>query len=274
MKKTLQILSLIAITAISNDFRSQTAGSLTFSFTPVAPAVGTTYSGTRNALAVWIESSTGAFIKTKLRYAGPGNGTSDHLPTWAVKSGGTAANCVAAACNIVDATTGATLANYAAKTVIWDGKNVTAAVNGTIVPDGVYKVWIEESWNHGATGTIVTSFTFTKGAAADVQTPADQARFTGISLNWSPAPVGLETVETSNVSIFPNPSAGIFHINYLKATNVSIVDASGKVIDQIAVDTTNAQGMSVDLSALNAGTYFISVFDGISYSSHEVVLTK
>lgn len=85
--------------------QTTTPGTLTFTFTQVAHSP--CYTGSRNVLAVWIQTSSGAFVKTKLRNAG--GSTSDHLPTWAVNSGGTAANCMSSACNKTDATTGATL---------------------------------------------------------------------------------------------------------------------------------------------------------------------
>lgn len=131
MRKTLlRLFGLILSICCSANTFAQTVGTLTFSFTPVTKSPG--YSGTKNHLAVWIQTSTGGFVKTKLRYA---QVERDHLPTYAVNSGGTASNCTAAACNKTDAITGATLPNFTAKTIVWDGKNVNGTVNGTTVAD-------------------------------------------------------------------------------------------------------------------------------------------
>jgi len=86
---------------------AQTTGTLTLAFSQTPH---TSYEGTKNVMAVWIESSTGTFVKTRARNAG--GGTSDHLAVWAVKAGGSAGNCMAANCNVLGATTGATLSNY------------------------------------------------------------------------------------------------------------------------------------------------------------------
>ncbi|NBX28636.1 MAG: hypothetical protein EBR55_10435 [Chitinophagia bacterium] len=68
---------------------AQTQGTLTWSFTPTSH---TGFAGTRNVLAVWIETSTGTFVKTKMRYVG--GGTDDHLPTWAAKAGCSNVNAI------------------------------------------------------------------------------------------------------------------------------------------------------------------------------------
>ncbi len=195
-------LACIALaTSFSVSVSAQTAGTLTFSFTPVTMSPG--YSGTRNVLAVWIQTSANGaagFVKTKLRYAG--GGTSDHLPTWSVNAGGTAGNCLSAAPNpnVTDATTGATLSSFTAKSITWDGKNVVGLANGTTVADGAYRVAIQETWNHGTTGTVTTYFAFTKGPTEDKQTPANTANFTGITLDWLPSTTVTNTITTGTIS--------------------------------------------------------------------------
>jgi hypothetical protein len=74
-------------------------------------------------MAVWIQSSTGAFVKTRARNAG--GGTSDHLPVWAVNAGGSAGNCLTASCNTVGAVTGATLNNFSTRNFSWDGTDAS-----------------------------------------------------------------------------------------------------------------------------------------------------
>lgn len=264
-------LAFILAMCFSVGVLAQTAGTLTFKFTPTTKSPG--YSGTRNYLAVWIQTNTGAFVKTKLRYA---QFEVDHLPTWAVNSGGTASNCLAAACNKTDATTGATLTTFAAKTVTWDGKNVNGASNGTVVADGVYKVTIEETWNHGTSGTIVKSFTFTKGVNTDHQAPANDAYFTNVTLDWVPVTNGIENIsETEDaISVYPNPNSdGVFHVDFEKANNVKVVNMLGMAVYDEKVEQT-ADTKTVDLTNLSNGIYFIYVTDGDKTSKHKVILNK
>ena len=270
MKKLLlKISSVVAGVCISASAMAQTAGNLTFSFTTVAHSG---YSGTKNALAVWIQTGTGSFVKTYFRYAGNGNGTSDHLPTYAVNSGGTASNCMATACNKVGATTGATLSGATTKTFTWDGKDA----NGTLVADGTYKVTIENTWNHGSSGSVVKSYTFTKGTSAVNQSPTADANFSNISLSWQPtSSAGIEE-NTSDVlvSIHPNPSTnGIFNVDFTKADNIKVMNIAGEVIFNEEVKANEISKM-VNLSNFNNGIYFICVTNGTEVSKHKVVLEK
>ena len=175
MKK---IFTTVFTICLSVGLFAQTAGTLTFTFTQVAHSP--CYQSNYNVLAAWIETSSGTFVKTKLRYCCGGN-TLDHLPTWSVNAGGTSSNSSAA--NKTDATTGSTLHGFGTKTFTWDGKNVNGTSNGTLVADGTYKVAIQETWNHGGGNTVTTYYTFTKGPAADHQTPATDANFSTISLD-------------------------------------------------------------------------------------------
>ena len=160
---------------------AQTAGTLSFSFNEVSKPASATYNNYgKHVLAVWIQSDLGQFVKTISRNVG--SVTRDHLQTWAVNSGGAASNAIAPNCNVVSATTGATLASFGNRSVTWDGTDV----NGNLLPDGIYKISIEETWNHSANGTVVRSFSFVKGPNADAQSPAADANFDVISLTWNP----------------------------------------------------------------------------------------
>ena len=271
-KRILFFISATLLVASSISMSAQTPGTLTFTFTQVAHSP--CYTGTKNVLAVWIQTNAGVFVKTKLRNAG--TGTADHLPTWAVNSGGTSANCMAAACNKTDATSGATLSSFGAKTIIWDGKNVVGTVNGTTVADGVYKVTIQSTWNHGSGSTVTTSFTFTKGPTADHQTPANTADFTGITLDWVPGIAGVADIASAGpeINVYPNPTIGLFNVDYSKATSVKVVDILGDVIYDEKVDQNNAGTMAIDLANYANGIYFIYVFDGVNSSKRKLILTK
>lgn len=261
MKTTILTLALL----LSNLLFSQTQGTLTLAFTQVPH---TSYTGNKNVMAVWIQTSSGTFVKTRKRNAG--GGTSDHLPVWAVNSGGNANNCMSGACNTIGATTGATLNSFGNINVSWDGTDAS----GNLVPDGTYKITVESCWNHGNTAKASRSYTFTKGPNADIQTPTDDANFTGIALAWNPSGAGVEEVASPlEVSISPNPSSdGIFEVSFNKATSISVYNLAGE--ETIVVPVVNEQKKVLDLSAMPNGVYFIAVTNGKTTKKEKVVINK
>lgn len=268
MKNIITKLSMAAATVIlSASAIAQTNGTLTFTFTQVTHSP--CYTGSKNVLAVWIQTSTGAFVKTKIRNAG--GGTKDHLPTFATNSGGASNNCIAANCNVVGATSGATLSSFGTKTITWDGTDAT----GALVPDGTYKVTIQETWNHGGTSTATKSYTFVKGPNSDIQTPATDANFSNVSLQWLPSGAGIdENNALTGVTVYPNPSTdGLFNIDYAKATSVKVLNTVGEEI--YAQDLVNESGtISIDLTSFKNGLYFIYISDGILTTERKIVLNK
>ena len=257
------LLSIISIIGFS-----QTAGTLTFSYTPTSHSG---YSGTKNVLAIWIQKDNGDFVKTRERYVGWN--TSDHLPTWAVNSGGSAWSALLPGCDITDATTGATLATFSTRTIQWDGTDV----NGNIVPDGVYKISVESTWDHGNSNTTLRSFTFTKGSNYDIQTPTDDANFTNISLEWiaSSTPTNIEeATETPQLFIFPNPAQNFVNIEYEKCTNIKIVSMLGKTVLNLNTYSTAKKIKSIDLSSFSNGIYMVIASNGNNTQQQMIVVNK
>jgi len=274
MKTKLLSLAGIILMLFSATASAQTAGTLTFNFTPITQTVGA-YSGTKNVLAVWIQSSDGGFVKTKLRYCSLGS-TEDHLPTYGVNCGATASDCITNG-NKTDATTGATLASYTVKSITWDGKNVSGTLNGTVVPDGTYQVTIQETWGHG-TATVLRSFPFTKGPAADHQTPAADTKFSNISLDWVPSGLGTGDNVSPNtqVVVYPNPAKGTFNIDFKNEINkIKVSNMLGQVVyeEKVAVSTPGTT-KNIDLSNYGNGTYIINVSNDKGTSSYKVVVEK
>ena len=183
MKKLFsKFIIAIAVFSFTNSF-AQTAGTLTCVFTATTPAGATFYTGTKNTLAAWIQTSTGTFVKTKVRDYG--GGTSDHLPTWTTKSGG----------NTTDATTGATRSNFAAVTFTWNGTNTA----GAVVADGTYNIIIEDCWNHGTAGIATSTLSFTKGPTSSTVTPTATNYIKGVTITWQPA-VAAAPVASMSIS--------------------------------------------------------------------------
>lgn len=143
----------------------KTAGSL------AVTATTSTYSGQyapRHVLAIWVESSSGTFVKSLMVYA---QARKEHLTNWlSTTSSG----------NTTDAVTGATLSSHGTRNCIWNGKDAS----GNLVGDGAYKVCVEYTESNG-TGKIAR-FGFTKGTSADTQTPAAASGVSSVSLKWTP----------------------------------------------------------------------------------------
>jgi hypothetical protein len=270
-KNLLKIAGIVSAICLSANVFAQTAGTLTFSFTPVAKSP--CYQSTRWVLAAWIESNAGTFIKTRLKYCCHGS-TTDHLPTWSVNAGGTAGNCSAA--NATDATTGATLSSFTSQSFTWDGKT-GPATSATLTPDGVYKVMIQETWNHGTGGTATTTYTFTKGPTAVTLNPANTTNITGAYLNWLPtSTTGIEESASGNmnINVYPNPNnSGIVNVDFERTNNIKVINTLGMVVYNQNIDQS-VNTTSLDLSSLANGVYFIYVADGDKTSKHKVILNK
>lgn len=120
----------------------------------------------KNVFVIWIEDADG-FVKTRKAMA---NQRKQYLYTWKAASN----------YNVVDAITGSTLTSHQTHTVTWDCTDL----DGNIVPDGDYTVWVEFTEKH-AQGPLY-SLAFTKGPQAQSISPADQTYFKDIQLDFIP----------------------------------------------------------------------------------------
>ena len=121
----------------------------------------------RNVLAIWVENSSGKFVKTLMVYAAERKGD---LTNFMSNSFG----------NSTDAKTGATLSSHSTRTCSWNGKDAS----GNLMADGNYKLCFELSDTNG-TGTF-KSVTFSKDSIATSQSPSNMSSFSNISINWTP----------------------------------------------------------------------------------------
>ena len=295
MKNLYKLVGIAFLLCFSVALNAQTAGTLTFTWNQPQPTSPAPNAGIKNVLAVWISNGTDGFVKTKYRFVS--GSTSDHLPTWAAKSGGTLSNATATACNTTDAISGATCTSatstsgttpagslrptaFGSKTITWDAKNVVGTTNGTVVADGTYKVWIESSWvdsgsnNHNE----LTSFSFTKGTTAVHLTPAGDSYVNSVVLDWAPLVASIEDLKTSepSVVIYPVPSSGIFNIDLKnQVSDIKVFNLLGQTIytekvEVSVVDTTK----QIDLSGFSNGSYVISLTNEFGTSSYEIVVNK
>jgi hypothetical protein len=223
---------------------AQTAGTMTLTFT-------TTSTGgfsPKHLVAVWLENSSAAFVKTKLKQSSADN--LDHLALWTSKSGE----------NVVDAITGATLATHGTLVVNWNG----TAVDGNLVPDGDYTVWVEMAWAQSlTTGKTFQSYTFTKGPATQHLTPAGNANLLDIKLDWVPSVSSSREVPMDNgVSVYPNPAHGLLYISLGRqetGTSIRIISLTGAVVYTDYIEESSPIVKTLDISKFTPGVYFIRV---------------
>lgn len=260
-KKLLSFTIILLAICFSSGIAQNTAGTMTFKVTTNS---STGYSP-KHGLIIWLENSSGTFIKTKLKQTS--NGNLDHFATWTAKSGS----------NVVDATTGATLTSHGTRTVVWNGTDVS----GNVVADGVYKVWVEFAWaSSKTTGKMATSFSFTKGTAADHQAPANYTSGTtgylnSITIDWVPTSTSVESVtENSEINVYPNPSTGIINVNFNEATSITVENILGSVVYKEDLQNYNVKTKSIDLSNFANGVYVVNVINGEKSSKHKILMYR
>lgn len=136
----------------------------------------------RNVGAVWIETSSGTFVKTIARWAGTRAG---HLTRWTAASGGWGGGFFFATGgnpgDEMDAVSSATLRSHQQHTLTWNMHDV----NGAIVADGGYKLVIEVTESERKASSVA-EIDFEKGAAPVSLSPSDQGPYSGLTLTYSP----------------------------------------------------------------------------------------
>lgn len=235
MRRRLSVLFLACL--YTSLISAQTNGTLSVSVT--TSSAGGNYAP-RNIVAIWIEDSSGKFVKTLLAYA---NNRKTHLNIWENST-----TTAGSAFNIADAISGATLSSHGTRTCQWNGKDYT----GKLMADGDYKVRMELT-DKNSSGNIA-SFTFAKGPNAQTLTPANVASFSSVSLSWTTSVTGVNPkVTVSNTFVvYPNPGTGQFTVLGENIKSVEVTDLSGKFI-------CKSNTPFFDLTHHPKGIYFVSV---------------
>lgn len=268
MKRNLQyILAVLLVSLIVSNSFSQSTGTLTFTVT--TSNAGGPYQP-KHIMAIWIETSNGTFVKTRLKRA---QMYAMYLTYWKASSNN----------NVVDATTGATMTNHSSPnspyTVTWDGKDV----NGNLVADGNYRLCIELS-DKNATGNYST-FAFVKGPSNQNQNPANVASFSNMTLNWV-STVGIESNTINNVtSVFPNPFTTETTIDFMlkEACSVStnIYSINGELVKSITseyktigLNKISWNGNDNNGNKVPVGVYYYIINSNNNSFSGKIVYTK
>lgn len=274
----LKLLLFIGLLFCSSAFlQAQTDGTATFTFTHAQPEVWFS----EDFVAVWVEHSDGTFIKTKMRYVEQEN---DHLPAFALAAGG-GANCLSNSIDITDATTGATLgsgggapAAWDTYIVVWDGKDLS----GTLVTDGDYTFFVESAWIDGPgdqSDYLSSGFTFTKGLSDQSLTPADDGVIGSVTLNWVANTLGIgdNTLANNNILVYPNPSNGVFNINFNNnlVNKLEVIDVLGRSVYQENLNSgAYTSSKSLDLSNNVKGIYILRFYSDSGTSSRKIIIGK
>jgi hypothetical protein len=136
----------------------------------------------RNIGAVWVETTSGQFVKTIYRWAGIRAGD---LTRWNQVSGGWGlagffgGGSTSSNPDQVDVMTGATVSRHQSHTATWNMKTG----DGMLVADGAYKVFVEVTEDRRGP---YASVDFQKGSAPQNITPPDQAPWVGLTLSYEP----------------------------------------------------------------------------------------
>ena len=239
----------------------QTPGTLTFSVTTTEP------SGNYNAVnvvAIWISDASNSFVTTKLRRA---QAHVASLQQW----------ISASSQNTTDAVTGATLSTHGTRTISWNA----TGVDGNVVNDGTYRVYVEMSDKN--VGSYSTFVEFTKGPSAVTLSPANASYFTAMTLTWTPGSSAIAEDEAQLAfTCTPNPLSESSTISFSLAQpgDVSLVlrDLSGKSLAVIADANFPAGSYQVPLTSgiltdLPAGVYLLQLNLGYTSAVRKIVIT-
>jgi len=249
------IISLLLFTTVLN---AQTAGNLTFSVTTTSTG---NYSP-KHVVAIWIEKADGTFVKTKLKKAAT---RVQWLNQWVLKSGS----------NVVDAITGSTISSHQTENIVWNGSDI----NGLVVADGNYKLWIQMAWAN--TNGPTYSIDFVKGPSVAHITPANQTNYLNMILDWSPAVGILESKKSETFSVSPNPITSQSTVNYslteLSDVTIGLYDINGKLITLLTDENQKAGDYSISLSLngiLNPGMYFVKMNTGKAEHTSKIFILE
>ncbi len=92
-------------------------------------------------------------------------------------------------------------------------------------------------------------------------------------INLFQTTVGIKEVNTESISVFPNPSNGVFTVKTIENnSNITVMNVLGSVVySKVNVAKGNN---NIDLSQLGEGAYFIKVANGNNNLTTRIVITK
>lgn len=241
-----KLFSLAILLFLSAGLFAQTSGTVTFKVTTVT--ANGTYAP-KNVLAIWVTNAAGTFQKSIKVMAQTRIG---YLYKWKTATPSQ---------NVTGAITGATLSSHQTHTVSWNCQTYS----GTLVPDGDYKMWVEFTEKDGQ--GPYTSYTFTKGTAADTLTFSNATNFTSVQIIYTPTPSGIaEPAAEATVIRFAGDNNFGFSVPSQLAENATmqIFDLGGRLIYQTAdfLDNGTLRYFLWNAAAVRSGIYVYRIESG------------
>lgn len=138
------------------------------------------------------------------------------------------------------------------------------------IPSGT---WTKDSVDYVATATETRYFAI--GGKGTLATTADQinVRIDDINVTKVTGSVGVKENSKNVLSIFPNPSNGLFTLNI--ADNNSSVEVYNVIGENVYSKSQLTKGdNAIDLSNVAAGTYFVKVKTGNELATKRIVISK
>jgi len=145
-------------------------------------------------------------------------------------------------------------------TVVVNSVNAGVTVQGTTITasaTGAAYHWINCADNQPINGATNASFTPTQNGSYAVTVTQNGCSETSSCIAITT--LGLETAVQNGWNVYPNPASQDLFIDVNEATDIVIIDLTGKTIQQEAL--TSGKN-SIDVSALNPGVYFIRSASG------------
>lgn len=253
----------LLISYSSNLFAQQKTEIVGFKVRTTSP--GGNYSP-KNIGAIWIEDSTGKFVKTLERWA---NNRKQYLYTWNNSTGG----------NVVDAITSATFSSHKTHDITWNLKDAS----GNLVPNGIYNLKVEMTDKH-AQGPLA-SFSFPVGDSSNTLVFPDEAYFHDIQLYWNSTATDINDVnETPNSyklnNNYPNPFNPSTIISYSIPQNsfvsLTVYNGIGELVSTLVSEEQSVGNYFVNFKGnnLSSGIYFYTLKAGNFTKTNKMVLLR
>ena len=82
--------------------------------------------------------------------------------------------------------------------------------------------------------------------------------------------VAVEQIGDAKISVYPNPSDGLFTVNGVNGCNLAVYDVNGKLVSQY--DNIVADKLSLDLTPFGSGMYFVKIYNDKGVKNIKVVV--
>jgi hypothetical protein len=123
----------------------------------------------------------------------------------------------------------------------------------------------------GVTGTVFTPSSAGIGTHTVTYsyTNAFNCTASASSIATVGACTGIEELETTKLSIYPNPGTGVFKIHATTDLKITVSNQTGQVLSTMTIKSGDS---TIDLSGFSAGIYFISGQNGQQLLKQKIVI--